>query len=186
MAIFLQYAWLIPALPLLACALITLTPLRRSGRASGWAAIALMGLATALAIGLLAATAQGLALRDGQLVALEAAGHGGAGAFAFPEPNVVQRFAWAAAGSTSVEMGIYVDTPVAAMLAMVTVAATCIHVFSLGYMAGNPRQGRFFSFIALFVIAVAAAEAAVGLAMIIAIYRSRLTVNADEVDTLKG
>jgi NADH:ubiquinone oxidoreductase subunit K len=39
---------------------------------------------------------------------------------------------------------------------------------------------------ALFIITVAAAEAAVGLAMIIAIYRSRLTVNADEVDTLKG
>jgi NADH-quinone oxidoreductase subunit K len=39
---------------------------------------------------------------------------------------------------------------------------------------------------ALFVITVAAAEAAVGLAMIIAIYRTRLTVNADEVDTLKG
>ena len=39
---------------------------------------------------------------------------------------------------------------------------------------------------ALFVITIAAAEAAVGLAMIIAIYRTRLTVNADEVDTLKG
>ena len=39
---------------------------------------------------------------------------------------------------------------------------------------------------ALFVITVAAAEAAIGLAMIIAIYRTRLTVNADEVDTLKG
>ena len=39
---------------------------------------------------------------------------------------------------------------------------------------------------ALFVIAVAAAEAAVGLAMVIAIYRNRLTINADEVDSLKG
>ena len=39
---------------------------------------------------------------------------------------------------------------------------------------------------ALFVIVVAAAEAAVGLAMIIAIYRTRQTVVADEVDTLKG
>src|SRR5689334_3154614 len=39
---------------------------------------------------------------------------------------------------------------------------------------------------ALFVITVAAAEAAVGLAMVIAVYRARRTVNADEVDTLKG
>ena len=34
--------------------------------------------------------------------------------------------------------------------------------------------------------AVAAAEAAVGLAMVIAIYRTLRTVNVDEADTLKG
>jgi NADH-quinone oxidoreductase subunit K len=38
----------------------------------------------------------------------------------------------------------------------------------------------------IFIITVAAAEAAVGLAMIIAIYRSWSTVNADNVDSLKG
>ena len=36
-----------------------------------------------------------------------------------------------------------------------------------------------------FVIAVAAAEAAVGLAIVIAAFRSRTSVNADEFDTLK-
>lgn len=39
---------------------------------------------------------------------------------------------------------------------------------------------------ALFIIVVAAAEAAIGLAMIIAIYRARETVNADEVSSLRG
>jgi NADH-quinone oxidoreductase subunit K len=39
---------------------------------------------------------------------------------------------------------------------------------------------------ALFVIAVAAAEAAVGLALIISIYRNRKTVNLDQLDVLKG
>lgn len=39
---------------------------------------------------------------------------------------------------------------------------------------------------ALFVLVVAAAEAAVGLAMVIAIARSRGTVNADQIDLLKG
>ena len=39
---------------------------------------------------------------------------------------------------------------------------------------------------AIITITVAAAEAAVGLAMVIAIYRTRLTINADEVDLLKG
>jgi NADH-quinone oxidoreductase subunit K len=38
----------------------------------------------------------------------------------------------------------------------------------------------------LFTIAVAAAEAAVGLALIIAIYRHRRTANLDKMDLLKG
>jgi NADH-quinone oxidoreductase subunit K len=38
---------------------------------------------------------------------------------------------------------------------------------------------------AIFVITLAAAEAAVGLALIIAIYRSRDTVNVEEIDLLK-
>lgn len=39
---------------------------------------------------------------------------------------------------------------------------------------------------AIFVIAVAAAEAAVGLAIIIALYRARKSINADEIDLMKG
>ena len=39
---------------------------------------------------------------------------------------------------------------------------------------------------AVFVIAVAAAEVAVGLALIISVYRSRNTVNLDELDILQG
>ena len=39
---------------------------------------------------------------------------------------------------------------------------------------------------AIFVIAVAAAEAAVGLALLIAIYRQRNTVNVEELDLMKG
>jgi len=39
---------------------------------------------------------------------------------------------------------------------------------------------------AIFVIAVAAAEVAVGLALIIAIYRDRKTVNLDEINLLQG
>lgn len=38
---------------------------------------------------------------------------------------------------------------------------------------------------ALFAIAVAAAEAALGLAILISLYRNRKTVNIDEMDTLK-
>ncbi|WP_028402158.1 NADH-quinone oxidoreductase subunit NuoK [Ectobacillus panaciterrae] len=43
-------------------------------------------------------------------------------------------------------------------------------------------KGQIFS---LFTITVAAAEAAVGLAILIALYRNRETVNIDEMDSLK-
>jgi len=49
-------------------------------------------------------------------------------------------------------------------------------------MAGGFLQGHAAVF---FVIAVAAAEAAVGLAIVIAVFRSRASVNVDEFDTLK-
>ncbi|MGG3469500.1 NADH-quinone oxidoreductase subunit NuoK [Neobacillus pocheonensis] len=39
---------------------------------------------------------------------------------------------------------------------------------------------------ALFAISVAAAEAAVGLAILIALYRNRKTVNIDEIDSMKN
>lgn len=38
----------------------------------------------------------------------------------------------------------------------------------------------------IFVMVVAAAEAAVGLALIVAIYRNRRTVDASEIDLMKG
>ena len=39
---------------------------------------------------------------------------------------------------------------------------------------------------AIFVIAIAAAEVAVGLALIISVYRSRRTINLDELDLIRG
>jgi NADH-quinone oxidoreductase subunit K len=38
----------------------------------------------------------------------------------------------------------------------------------------------------IFAIGIAAAEAAVGLALILAIYRHRRTANLDEIETMKG
>jgi NADH:ubiquinone oxidoreductase subunit K len=49
----------------------------------------------------------------------------------------------------------------------------------------NPEQYTGIIFV-IFSIGVAAAEAAVGLALIIAIYRHYKTTNLDKIDTLKG
>lgn len=51
------------------------------------------------------------------------------------------------------------------------------------YTAPNSLAGQIF---VIFNITVAAAEAAVGLALIIAIYRSRNTVAVEDVDLLRG
>ncbi|MGC8837448.1 MAG: NADH-quinone oxidoreductase subunit NuoK [Anaerolineae bacterium] len=51
------------------------------------------------------------------------------------------------------------------------------------YVAPHDLAGQVF---AIFVITVAAAEAAVGLAILLSIYRSRETVNVEEIDEMKG
>jgi len=53
------------------------------------------------------------------------------------------------------------------------------------YGSPDPISDQSGIIFALFVITLAAAEAAVGLALIIAVYRSRDTVNVEEIDLLK-
>jgi len=53
------------------------------------------------------------------------------------------------------------------------------------YGAADPLVNQAGIVFALFVITLAAAEAAIGLALIIAIYRSRDTVNVEEINLLK-
>jgi NADH:ubiquinone oxidoreductase subunit K len=50
------------------------------------------------------------------------------------------------------------------------------------YLAPEKGAGELFT---MFIIAVAAAESVVGLAIILAIYRKRLVVNADEMNLMK-
>ena len=160
MGFFLQNAWLIPLFPLLGFTIITLTPVRMSKTLSGWIAIGLMVAATVVALGVGAEVYQGVhvnaegtaeVIAAGEAHAAEAAAAGEEHGFAFPEANIVRTLRWAPAGGDSAfTMGYYIDPAVAAMLVMVTIAATCIHLFSMGYMAHDQRQSRFFSFISLF------------------------------------
>lgn len=63
--------------------------------------------------------------------------------------------------------------------------AVNINLIAFWRYGSNPDQlvGQIF---AIFVIAIAAAEAAVGLALVISVYRNRGTINLDELDTLHG
>ena len=67
----------------------------------------------------------------------------------------------------------------------------CIELMLL---AGNIRFGAFSHFLGdvqgqvfvFFILTVAAAEAAIGLAILIVLFRNRRTINVDDLNTLKG
>ena len=167
-------AWLIPIFPLAAFVFITfLSPLYKDRRISSWLTIIMMGLAVLLALGVLlqAATAGFPDSPGAEAAEVEAApAETGAEGEAEAEHGGVhfedfggaysRSFPWAATGETTFNFGYRLDAPVVLMLAMVTIASFCIHLFSLGYMAldeyppGHERQSRFFSFIALFTAAM--------------------------------
>lgn len=61
-----------------------------------------------------------------------------------------------------------------------------LNAANLTFLAFAREQGSNLGHVnAFFVITVAAAEAAIGLAMVIAVYRSRGTVNIDELSSMK-
>jgi len=60
--------------------------------------------------------------------------------------------------------------------------AVNLALVSYNRVHGSDMNGQVFAF---FIIAVAAAEAAVGLAIVLAFYRLRASVNSDEADLLK-
>jgi NADH:ubiquinone oxidoreductase subunit K len=60
--------------------------------------------------------------------------------------------------------------------------AVNINLIAFGAMHGDVAGAVF----ALFIIAVAAAEVGVGLAMVLIIYRNRSSVDLDDVDSMRG
>ena len=58
--------------------------------------------------------------------------------------------AWMDTGDTVFHMGVMVDPATVIMLVMVPIAVLMIFIYSIGYMAHDPRQARFFALISLF------------------------------------
>ncbi len=53
-------------------------------------------------------------------------------------------------GRFVVKAGILVDNITAVMLVVVTGVSTLVHIFSVGYMHGDPRYSRFFAYLSIF------------------------------------
>ncbi len=65
-------------------------------------------------------------------------------------PTTVPLATWIASGGLEVGWTLRYDTLAAVMVGMVTFVSTLIHLYSVGYMAHDPTQPRFFAYLSLF------------------------------------
>jgi proton-translocating NADH-quinone oxidoreductase chain L len=63
-------------------------------------------------------------------------------------------FDWIPTTGGFLQLGLFVDSLTIVMFSMITLVAALVHVFSLGYMAGDRRFPRFFTYLGLFCFAM--------------------------------
>jgi NADH-quinone oxidoreductase subunit L len=123
--------WLIPALPLAGFLLLLLAGKRIGEPFAGWIGTAAVAgsFVTALVVF--------------------------AGLWNEPEHTYsLTLFEWMAAGRFSVDIGFLLDPLSMAMILFVTGIAALIHLYSIGYMHGDSRFPRFFTYLNLFVFSM--------------------------------
>jgi NADH-quinone oxidoreductase subunit L len=124
----LSYIWLVPALPLAGFA-VNLFVGRRLGKAAGWLATGLMFASLAMSIGM---AGDLLSRPSGERV------------------SVQHLFDWIQVGMFRVNADLRLDTLSLTMILVVTGVGSLIHLYSIGYMEGDRRFGRFFAYLNLF------------------------------------
>ncbi len=123
--------WFIPALPLLGFLLLLLFGKRMGEPASGWLATLMVGGSFVIA------SIVFFWLRNQ------------------PEHTRTEAlFQWIPAGSFRVDVGYLLDPLSMAMVLFITGVATLIHLYSIGYMHGDPRYPKFFLYLNLFVFSM--------------------------------
>ncbi len=68
--------------------------------------------------------------------------------------TAVPLFTWISAGSWTVSAGLQIDQLSILFALLITGVGSLIHVYSVGYMAHDPRRRRFFAFLNLFIAAM--------------------------------
>lgn len=122
--------WLIPVLPLVAAVIAFALP-KSQAKWSPILAIGSIGIATLLSLDAFVTTLGKTSFRE------------------------FQNVPWFEVGwDQSVYIGWLLDPLTAAMLVMVTFVSTLIFIFSLGYMAGDERKAKFFSYLSFFAAAM--------------------------------
>ncbi|HEX7400958.1 MAG TPA: proton-conducting transporter membrane subunit, partial [candidate division Zixibacteria bacterium] len=120
----LSYSWIIPLLPLLAFVTIIFFT-RRNERVSSLVSIGAICLSWVLSL----------------VVIINVLKNPVTSEFEFTWLNLI---------GLQVRMGILIDSLTAIMLFVVCTVSSLVHIYSVGYMHGDPRFSRFFSFLSLF------------------------------------
>ena len=63
-------------------------------------------------------------------------------------------YVWAQFGEAKIAVGFLADNLTTTMMLVVTFVSLMVHIYTVGYMAGDPGYRRFFSYIALFTFAM--------------------------------
>jgi NADH-quinone oxidoreductase subunit L len=127
-----RLVWLVPLLPLAGFAVNTLVG-RRLARTAGWLATLLLAAAFAITVAAL----------------LELLGRD-------PDSRVaiLRGYAWFVSGDLRVAFDLRVDPLSITLALVVTGVGSLIHLYSIGYMAADPRRGTYFAWLNLFAAAM--------------------------------
>ena len=124
-----RWAWLIPALPFLSFLLIAFVTKRSKGLSSTVSILAILtslGLAVAIVIGLIQSGAE------------------------LVEHPAIVNVNWLNIGGLKIDFGTIVDPLSIMMLFVVTLVASMVQIYSLGYMHGDKGWSRYYAYQSLF------------------------------------
>ncbi len=127
----LSLVWLIPALPLLGFSVLLLFGKRIGEPIAGWLGTATVGASFLVALGVFSDLASKSA-----------------------EERAYTKVLWSWLPSLGVDVALLANPLSMTMVLFVTGIATLIHVFAIGYMHGDPRFARFFTYLNLFVFSM--------------------------------
>ncbi len=126
-----ELVWLIPALPLVGFVLLLFFGKRIGEPLAGWIGTAVVAASFVTALVVFA------------------------GLWNEPDHTYeLSLFSWIAAGNFSVDVGFLLDPLSMAMVLFITGIASLIHLYSIGYMHGDSRFPRFFTYLNLFVFSM--------------------------------
>ena len=130
-----ELVWLIPALPLIGFVLLLVTGNLLGEPRAGWIATIAAGASFLVTLTVFV----GLLGRDS---------HSGERSYE------LVLFEWLPAGSLQVEAGFLVDPLSVTMALFVTGVGALIHLYSIGYMHGDPKYSKFFLYLNLFLFSM--------------------------------